>query len=260
VRGLLYAALLLYASALLGSASARIRGGARPRVLSSRFMAAGFAAHTGALVLRVASTGHAPMAGMYETLAFYGWTTVLVSLIVVYRYGERTVELVTLPAAMLATAFSLANIKPGGPLALILRTRWFELHVTASFAAYSLFTLAFAGALLYIVCETKGASEEELKRFQEIASRSVLWGFFLFSVSMFAGAVWAYLAWGRYWLWEPKVLWSFIVWFYYAGAMHAYFVRDWRGRGLSIATLIGFAVVLFTYLGVGLLMKSSHSF
>ncbi len=56
------------------------------------------------------------------------------------------------------------------------------------------------------------------------------------------------------------MLWSFIVWFYYAGAMHGYYVKDWRGKGLSIATLIGFVIVIFTYLGVSLLMKSSHSF
>jgi ABC-type transport system involved in cytochrome c biogenesis permease subunit len=42
--------------------------------------------------------------------------------------------------------------------------------------------------------------------------------------------------------------------------MHAYYVKEWRGRGLSVATVFGFFVVLFTYLGVSLLMKSSHSF
>ncbi len=64
----------------------------------------------------------------------------------------------------------------------------------------------------------------------------------------------------RGWMWEPKMIWSFIVWFYYAGAMHAYYLRAWRGRALSVATVFGFFVALFTYLGVSLLMKSSHSF
>ena len=103
-------------------------------------------------------------------------------------------------------------------------------------------------------------NSENKKDFQDIANRSILWGFFFFSASMFAGAVWAYLAWGTYWLWETKVIWSFIVWFYYAGAMHAYYVKEWRGKGLAIATIVGFFVVLFTYLGVSMLMKSSHSF
>ncbi|MBI5561217.1 MAG: cytochrome c biogenesis protein CcsA [Deltaproteobacteria bacterium] len=56
------------------------------------------------------------------------------------------------------------------------------------------------------------------------------------------------------------MLWSFIVWFWYAGAVHAYYVMGWKGRGVAVMAVIGFFIVLFTYLGVGLLMKSSHSF
>ncbi len=228
--------------------------------VSKALLIAGLLFHTTGPAVRVYSTGHAPMASMYETLAFYGWMTALLSAFVIFRYNERSTELITVPVAMLAVLSAAANEKPGGPLTLILRTRWFETHVTASFAAYAFFTLAFAGAVLYLIKDFRGGTSEEMKKFQDIAGRSVLWGFFFFSASMFAGAVWAYLAWGNYWMWEPKIIWSFIVWFYYAGAMHAYYLREWRGRGLSIATALGFFVVLFTYLGVSILMKSSHSF
>ena len=251
----------------------------------------GLLLHTAALVMRTVSTGHAPMASMFETLLFYSWATVFLSVIVIIRYDERVTELVTVPTAAAALAYALANVTPGKELAIVLRTVWFETHVTSSFAAYAFFTLAFSGAVVYLVRDLRGAApvlssdvspvvspsvspalssdvdaaayaaayEDETKKFQEIAARSVLWGFLFFSASMFAGAIWGWLAWGTYWLWEPKVIWSFIVWFFYAGAMHAWFVREWRGRGLAVATVIGFFVTLFTYLGVGLLMKSSHS-
>lgn len=260
MKPFLYGSLALYALSLLTVIVFHISKSRRVELASKILLTLGLLVHTAGLLERVFSTGHAPMASMYETLVFYSWTTVLVSVLVVYRYSERVTELVTLPVSMLAIVYALVNEKPGGPLTLILRTRWFETHVTASFAAYALFTLAFAGAIVYLVMRYKGSEGDELKKFQDIAGRSILWGFFFFSASMFAGAVWAYLAWGTYWLWEPKVLWSFIVWFYYAGAMHAYFVKEWRGAGLSIATVIGFFVVLFTYLGVSMLMKSSHSF
>lgn len=260
MKPFLYGSLALYALSLLTVIVFHISKARKVELASKVLLTLGLLVHTAGLLERIFSTGHAPMASMYETLVFYSWTTVLVSVLVVYRYSERVTELVTLPVSMLAIAYALVNEKPGGPLTLILRTRWFETHVTASFAAYALFTLAFSGALVYLVMRYKGSEGDELKKFQDIAGRSILWGFFFFSASMFAGAVWAYLAWGTYWLWEPKVLWSFIVWFYYAGAMHAYFVKEWRGVGLSIATVIGFFVVLFTYLGVSMLMKSSHSF
>ncbi|MBI5049121.1 MAG: cytochrome c biogenesis protein CcsA [Deltaproteobacteria bacterium] len=233
--------------------------------LSKAAITAGLLAHTIALAIRTYESGHAPMLAMYETLLFYSWSTILVSAIVIFRYNERFTELISIPVAILAMVFAQFNEVPPKPLILILKTRWFETHVIASFAAYALFTLSFSGALLYLLSELRARSADtrnsELKKdFQDIANRSILWGFFFFSASMFAGAIWAYLAWGTYWLWEPKVIWSFIVWFYYAGAMHAYYVKEWRGKGLAIATIIGFFVVLFTYLGVSLLMKSSHSF
>lgn len=233
--------------------------------LSKSAVVIGIIFHTIALSIRTYESGHAPMLAMYETLLFYSWSTMLVSAIVIFRYNERLTELITSPVAILAVIFAQLNETPAKPLTLILKTRWFETHVISSFAAYALFTMAFAGAVLYLISEIRTmygqvSNPPLLKDFQDIANRSILWGFFFFSASMFAGAVWAYLAWGAYWLWEPKVIWSFIVWFYYAGAMHAYYVKKWRGKGLAIATVFGFFVVLFTYLGVSMLMKSSHSF
>lgn len=260
MKASLYAALALYVLSFFVVFSSRDPGVSWKGRVSKVLITLGLLAHTLALGIRVYQTGHAPMASMYETLLFYSWSTVLVSVIVIYRYSERATELITVPVAVLALLFAFVNEKPGGPLTLVLRTRWFETHVTASFAAYALFTLAFSAALLNLVYSARSKDPVLQRKFQEIAGRSVLWGFALFSLAMFSGAVWAYLAWGIYWLWEPKVIWSFIVWFYYAGAMHAWFVRDWRGRGLSVATVIGFFVVLFTYLGVSMLMKSSHSF
>ena len=261
---LLWAVIILYLLSLLLVVLYHLKSGDAGFVViefvSKALATFGFGVHTAALILRIYSTGHAPMSSMYETLIFYSWTVVLVTLIVIYRYRERMVELVTLPVALLTLLFAFARETPGGPLPLVLKTRWFEIHVIASFIAYAFFTLAFSAALFSLIHDYRHASEEYVKRFGHIASRSVLWGFCFFSLAMFSGAVWAYLAWGIYWLWEPKSIWSFIVWFYYAGAMHAYYVKDWKGRGLSIAVIIGFAVVVFTYLGVSLLMKSSHSF
>jgi cytochrome c-type biogenesis protein CcsB len=234
----------------------------------------GFLLHTTALGLRSYEAGHAPILSMYETLLFYSWCTILVTIIVLLRYNECFTRLITIPLALTALIFAQINVTPAKPLTLILKTRWFETHVITSFAAYALFTLAFSAAVLYLSYDLytrrpvpgrpynnpEGEPLKYLRDFQDIINRSTLWGFFLFSFSMFAGAVWAHLAWGTYWLWEPKVLWSFIIWFYYTGAIHIYYIKEWRGRGLAIATITGYIIVLFTYLGVSLLMKSSHSF
>ncbi|MFQ5735794.1 MAG: cytochrome c biogenesis protein CcsA [Thermodesulfobacteriota bacterium] len=259
MKPFLYAVLALYGASVAAVLAHHISGSVKAAKASKLLLSIGLLVHTLALIERIASTGHAPMASMYETLVFFAWCTSLVSVLVIFRYEERATELITVPVAMLAVVFALFNVKPGGPLTLILDTRWFEIHVTASFAAYALFTLAFSGAVFYLINDVRGV-EQGQRKFQDIAARSILWGFFFFSASMFSGAVWGYLAWGTYWMWEPKIIWSFIVWFFYAGAMHAYYGKEWKGRGLSVATVIGFFVVLFTYLGVSMLMRSSHSF
>lgn len=229
--------------------------------LSFWALVVGLLLHTSALLHRAFSSGHLPMANIYETLIFFSFSTVLVTVVVIIRYSTRSVEIITLPLAMVALSVSFFNEMAAKELPLVLKTIWFETHVSSSFVAYAFFTVSFSAAVFYLLASLRGVSSDKaLNAWQDIAGRSVLWGFLFFSASMFAGAIWAYLAWGIYWLWEPKVLWSFIVWFWYAGAMHAYHVRKWRGVGLALATVLGFFVVLFTYLGVGLLMKNSHSF
>lgn len=257
---LLYITLFLYAISIALTLAAHLKKKEGLLTASKWTLIAGIVTHTAALLIRTMEYNHAPMASMYETLLFYSWTITLVSLIVIFRYNERLTELVNVTMAIVALLFAFANEAPGKALSLILNTRWFEIHVTSSFAAYALFTLSFSAAIFYLIFKWRGAGESLLKKYENIAARGIMWGFLFFSASMFAGAIWGYLAWGTYWMWEPKIIWSFIVWFYYAGAMHACFVRRWRGTGLAVATALGIFVVLFTYLGVGMLMKSSHSF
>jgi len=85
-------------------------------------------------------------------------------------------------------------------------------------------------------------------------------GYCLFTLSMIFGGIWAYLAWGTYWIWTPKELWTAILWVFYSFYLHARLRQWWTGRPMAILGMAGFGVVLFTYLGVSLLMKSSHSF
>ncbi|MBS1112143.1 MAG: ResC/HemX-like cytochrome c, partial [Nitrospirae bacterium] len=90
--------------------------------------------------------------------------------------------------------------------------------------------------------------------------RAILIGYCLFTLSMIFGGIWAYLAWGTYWLWTPKEIWTSILWLFYTFYLHAQLRQWWTGKPLAILGIAGFAVVMFTYLGVSLLMKSSHTF
>jgi ABC-type transport system involved in cytochrome c biogenesis permease subunit len=85
-------------------------------------------------------------------------------------------------------------------------------------------------------------------------------GYSFFSASMVSGGIWGYYAWGTYWLWTPKELWTSILWLFFSLYPHLRLKGPAWDRTVAWGGIIGFGVTLFTYLGVSLLMKSSHSF
>src|SRR3989338_8135777 len=199
MRMFVFSALILYIFSFFILALYHITKKGLFASLSMAVVVIGLLTHTIALFIRTYESGHAPMLAMYETLLFYSWSTVLVSAIVILRYRERFTELITIPVAILAMIFSQISETSAKPLTLILKTRWFETHVISSFAAYALFTLAFSGAVLYLLFDLKimsfrtngeailstevekplAITTAELKKdFQDIAHRSILWGFF----------------------------------------------------------------------------------
>jgi len=75
-----------------------------------------------------------------------------------------------------------------------------------------------------------------------------------------AGAYWANRTWGSYWSWDPKETWAAITWLVYAGYLHMRITRGWRGRRAAYFAILGFAVVIFTFLGVTYLLPGLHAY
>jgi cytochrome c-type biogenesis protein CcsB len=95
----------------------------------------------------------------------------------------------------------------------------------------------------------------------EITYKSIAIGFPIFTLGgLIFGAIWADQAWGKYWSWDPKETWSLITWFIYAFYLHGRMLRGWRGKKVAIVAVIGFTAVMFTYLGVNLLLSGLHSY
>jgi len=95
----------------------------------------------------------------------------------------------------------------------------------------------------------------------EVTYGSIAFGFPVFTVGgLIFGAIWADQAWGVYWSWDPKETWSLITWFGYAAYLHARYMRGWRGLNVSVLAVIGFELVVFTYLGVNLLLSGLHAY
>jgi cytochrome c-type biogenesis protein CcsB len=95
----------------------------------------------------------------------------------------------------------------------------------------------------------------------DITYKSIAIGFPIFTLGgLIFGAIWADQAWGVYWSWDPKETWSLITWFAYAFYLHSRLLRGWKGNKAAVVAVVGFVMVIFTYLGVNLLLSGLHSY
>jgi cytochrome c-type biogenesis protein CcsB len=99
-----------------------------------------------------------------------------------------------------------------------------------------------------------------LNQLDDVTYRMIAIGFPLLTAGIITGAVWANSAWGTYWGWDPKETWSLITWFVYAIYLHARYVRGWKGSQMAVISAVGFLAVIFTYLGVNLVLSGLHSY
>jgi cytochrome c-type biogenesis protein CcsB len=347
--------------------------------------------------------GRVPLSNLYESLVFFTWSTVLIYLIVEYKYKARAFGAFVMPVAFLALAFiNVAGISSDiTPLVPALKSNWLFYHVLISFLGYAAFGVAFAISMVYLLMNTdkrgntvnlfygigvmvilavagyvmaseggkmktafwlglgvlvlawfiylivNGAnnrpqvflfwagcvtlavvlllamgvdfvylitlknmpSGESFKKhlfegtfvshsmpivilswaftaglfwftwsqgmklkallqsympsldlLDDVTYRMIAIGWPLLTGGIITGAVWANRAWGTYWSWDPKETWSLITWFVYAIYLHARYVRGWKGTQMAVISAVGFLAVIFTYLGVNLVLSGLHSY
>lgn len=95
----------------------------------------------------------------------------------------------------------------------------------------------------------------------EIGYRSVLIGFPVFTLGALVFAmIWAQIAWGRFWGWDPKEVWALITWLFYAAYLHLRLSKGWEGKKSAWLALIGFAIIIFNLVFVNLVIAGLHSY
>lgn len=99
-----------------------------------------------------------------------------------------------------------------------------------------------------------------LKTIDSLLYRTVGVAFPLLALLLITGAVWANESWGRYWGWDSKEVGALVAWMAYAGFLHTRIAHGWRGRRSAYFALLGFALVIFTWLGVSFIIPGLHSY
>jgi cytochrome c-type biogenesis protein CcsB len=213
------------------------------------------------IIFRAIATGHGPFSNMHEfsvafalgILGFYYW--------IERRYHQKLLALIALPAAlglMLYAASIPAAIQPLVPA--LQNNLLLTVHVAVAIVAYGSFTIGFGAALLYLIQPEGGRwGLPKPEVLDEIGHKAVVVGFPFLTLVIVLGALWAEVAWGRYWSWDPKETASFLTWLVYGAYLHARVVRGWRGQRAAYLLILGFAATLFTYFG-NLFFGGLHSY
>lgn len=95
----------------------------------------------------------------------------------------------------------------------------------------------------------------------EVNYRAVIVGFPLFSLGgLLFAMIWAHLAWGRFWGWDPKEVWALITWLFYAAFLHLRTSKGWEGKRTAWMGIIGFGLIVFNQVFVNLVIAGLHSY
>jgi len=229
----------------------------------------GFVLHTAAVALRWWKVGHPPLVNLHEALSFVAWGMVGAYLLAQWTQKVKSFGAFVTPLATVTAVASLLQPRGVLPLPPVLRSLWLPVHAAISLLANAIFALTFCVAVMYLLQEHQikgkrlGAVFKRLPSLQSLDAmneRGITVGFVLLTIGIITGSIWAETAWGSYWSWDPKETWSLITWFLYAALLHQRLTVGWRGRRAALMTIVAFAVLLFTFLGVSLLLPGQHSY
>lgn len=236
--------------------------------------AVGFLFSLGQIVLRGLAAQRWPWGNMFEFVVAICLCAVAAFLYVAIRYQARYLgAFVLVPVVVLLGVAVRWLYADPGPLVPALHSYWIAIHVSAAIIATGAFLVAGSTTVTYLVAhrtEARRAMGEAVagvaaklpdsELLDRVAHRLIVFAFPLWTFAIIAGAVWADDAWGRFWGWDPKEVWSFITWIVYAAYLHARATAGWRGPRSAWVSLAGFACLLFNFFAVNYLFSGLHSY
>lgn len=229
----------------------------------------GFAIHTFTIVYRYAVAGHIPIIYPHEATSFFAWCVVFIFFMLQLRYKVNLLASFVMPIVFMLMLSSSMLSREITPLSPVLQSHWLEIHTVLAFLGNAAFALAFGIGVMYLVQEHYVKSKNlgglferlpSLQALDEINYKLITIGFPLLTLAIITGALWAESAWGSYWNWDPREVWSLITWFIYASILHARLVAGWRGKRAALLSIVGFLTILIAFFGIKLLKKGLHVF
>jgi cytochrome c-type biogenesis protein CcsB len=225
---------------------------------------AGWAVHTVALILRALELGAPPLGSLPDAISVAVWVIVLLEVVLEQRTGVRVLGAFVLPVAVMLS-LKATSARPGG-LAPALASAWIWIHIALAMVGIAAFVFNFAGALMYLLQERQLKTKRpgafyyrlpSLQTLDRLTFRTLALGFPFLTTGLVLGALWARVAWGSAFTFDPLAFFSFLAWLIYAGTLAGRAVAGWHGRRAAYFAIVGFVALALT-LGAGLFLPGRH--
>lgn len=223
----------------------------------------GLIPHSIALGIRWFVQGHGPYMIKYEVLSSNAWICIVMFLVISRKIPRLKaaggIVVAVSFIAMTAGLFTNPDIKMLPPS---LRSIWLLIHVLFNKLAAASLLIAFSASVLYLLKEKKG----EAQLFSLSTHMLDLYnyrfagiGFFFWTITIIAGAIWANQSWGRYWGWDPVETWSLVTWLLLGFYLHMRVFYRWSGRKAAWAMILCFSVSVLTIFIIPMVVESLHT-
>jgi cytochrome c-type biogenesis protein CcsB len=235
--------------------------------ISYAILMAGFVVHTAWVGYESVRLGYIPTQNLHHTLCFAAWCLTGVYLLAKARFRLNMLGVFAAPLAFVIMTAAFFVPETAIVQNQLFKSLWLVVHIIILFIAEASMALACGTGILYLIQEHAVKTKSNrffLKRLPSLEFLDktgyafIASGFTLLTIGLIAGFVYAQLVWGRFWSWNNKEIWSMITWLIYAALLHERLVAGWRGRRAAIMAIIGFAALLFTFLGVNFLLEGHH--
>ncbi len=256
---LLRGALLFYALAFVNTFVPVLTGGRRTARFTPWLAVAGAFAHTGAIVTLGLALDRCPVGTLPEVLSILAWTTVLVYLVIVWRYRIEVLHAIILP--MVLVVLFVSDLLPGQvvPIAEPLRPWLRPLHIFVIVLAVAALFITFAASLVYVLVDRALKAKRparfflalpSLERCENVGRTSLFWAYPLLTLGIITGAIFSASLYGHFWTWKPQETLAILSWMILGIVVVARLGWGWRGRKAAILTIVGFAAVFLRMLGI----------
>lgn len=226
-----------------------------------------FVIHGTAIILKWINLGMTPALTRFDSLSLFAWLTTGVFLFLHLKYKVSVLGGFAAPFSLMMLFLAVASPKGIIHDATIFESYWFNIHIVLAYLGNAFFAMAFLFGLMYLRQEKYLKSHKleglyfllpSLDELDTLNSKSIAYGFVLFTLAIVSGSIWSYVDFGYFWVWKHRQLLSFVAWVIYGVFLWSHYKIGLRGRRAALYSIVAFLIVFGSFLIIGTILGTGH--